>query len=145
MTIKKFSDYLDTTIREIAFNIQRFSPIYRVKRPKPIRDEKNWAISDIVTNFSSPSLLITAKVFEDNGMSLSLMLSLYNLNQHLLSIFLNNGSLVELLSKRFVHGIGPGRSFKETAIYIYALQMTYYKISQIRDFSDRREKSRGSY
>ena len=73
------------------------------------------------------------------------MLSLYNLNQHLLSIFLNNGSLVELLSKRFVHGIGPGQSFKKTAIYIYALQMTYYKISQIRDFSDKREKSRGSY
>lgn len=101
VTVGEFLDRSDTTIREMAFNMQRSTPRYQVKRPKPIRDEENQAVSNVVTNFSSQPPPITTKVSEDDGMSVPLMISSWVLNQHLSKTLLDGGSLVELLSKRF--------------------------------------------
>ena len=108
VTVGEFLHRLDTTIHEMAFNIQRSTPRYRVKRPKTIRDEEeNEAVSNAVTNFSSQPTPITTKVFEDDGMSLPLMISLWVLNKHLSKTLLDCGLLVELLSKRFLRGMKP--------------------------------------
>lgn len=49
VAVGEFLDRSNTTIREMAFNMQRSTPRYRVKRPKPIRDEENQAVSNAVT------------------------------------------------------------------------------------------------
>ncbi len=92
VTVGEFLDRSDTTIREMAFKMQRSTSKYRVKRPKPIRNkEENQAVSNAVINFSSQPPLITAKVSEDDGMSLPLMISSCVLNQHLSKTLLDVG------------------------------------------------------
>ncbi|MCJ1346904.1 hypothetical protein MMC31_005124 [Peltigera leucophlebia] len=89
VTVREFLDRSDSTIREMAYNMQRSTPRYRVKKSKVIRDEEeeNHAVND--------------------GMSLPLMISSWVLNQHLSRTLLDGGSLVELLSKRFIHKMKP--------------------------------------
>ncbi len=50
---------------------------------------------------------MTARVLEDDGMSFPFMISSWVLNQHLSKTLLDGGSLVELLSRRFVRGMKP--------------------------------------
>ncbi len=108
VTFGEFFDHSDTTICEMAFNMQRSTPWYRVQRPKSIWDEEeNQAVSNAVTNFSSQPPQITAKVSEDDGMSLPLMILLWVFNQYLSKTLLSGRSLVKLLSKRFVRGMKP--------------------------------------
>lgn len=56
--------------------------------------------------FLQPTL-ITARVLEDDGISFTLMISSWVHNQHLSKTLLNDGLLVELLSRQFVCGIKP--------------------------------------
>ena len=108
VTVEEFLDCSDTTICEMAFNMQRSTHRYRVKRPKSILNKKeNQAVSNVVTNFSSQPPPITAKVSEDDWMSLPLMISSWVFNQHLSKTLLDGGSLVELFSKRFIRGMKP--------------------------------------
>lgn len=109
VTVGEFLDRSDSTIREMAYNMQRSTPRYRVKKSKVIRDEEeeNHAVSNAITNLASRPPPITAKVSEDDGMSIPLMISSWVLNQHLSRTLLDGGSLVELLSKRFIHKMKP--------------------------------------
>lgn len=88
---------------------------YRVKKPKRVRDEEqeNTMVGNAVINASIRLPPITARVLEDDGMSLPLMISSRVLNQYLLKALLDGGSLVKLLSKQFVHGMKPRPAIKK--------------------------------
>ncbi len=109
VTVSEFLDRSDLAIREMAFNIQRSTPRYQVKKPGPIRDEEQ---EDVIVGKAGMNLFsqlpsITARVLENDGMSLPLMISSWVLNQHLSKTLLDGGSLVELLSRQFVRRIKP--------------------------------------
>ena len=101
-TLRKFLDCSNPAIRDIAFNMQRSVFRYWVKKRKPIRNKENQVISNVITNFSSQLPLMTAKVSENDGMSVSLIILLWVLNQHFSKSLFDSRSLIELLSKRFV-------------------------------------------
>ena len=66
---------------------------------------------------------IIARVFKDDGMTLSLIISSWVVNQHLQKTPVNGGSLVEFKVNHFYVEGKLGQLFREIVVYMLPLPM----------------------
>ncbi|MCJ1470256.1 hypothetical protein MMC07_008901 [Pseudocyphellaria aurata] len=96
LTLGQLLDQSDLTVKELAYNMQRSTPRYRV-RPKtgrrPVISDNRMAMS--ASTISPP---VTTQAYEDDGHSKPMMITSWVKHFKLPKTLLDGGSLVELLS-----------------------------------------------
>lgn len=96
ITVGEMLDSSDTTVKELAYQMQRSTPRYRVKRSKPVETTRTSKVQSNAILYPPP---VTAQAYDDDGLSEPLMITSW------IQGLLDGGSLVELLNRKLIHKI----------------------------------------
>lgn len=112
LSLGELLDRSDTTIRELAYNMQRATPRYRVKRANQA-PQATQEVNEATANCATISAAvieapeITAYAYEDDGLSQPVMITSWVYSTNLVKTLLDGGSLVELLSRKKLDQMRP--------------------------------------
>ena len=110
LSLGELLDRSDTTIKELAYGMQRATPRYRVKRTteasNPIAVPPNQGnVATLAAALIPPE--INARAYEDDGQSQPVMIVSWIEGTKLWKTLLDGGSLVELLSRKKLNQLNP--------------------------------------
>ena len=101
----------DTTIKELAYNMQRATPRYRVKKPATRANQNLTEAPDPSGAVLSAAAMmpppVTARAYDDDGKSKPVLITSWIGNSKLTRTLLDGGSVVELISEKLVKSIKP--------------------------------------
>ncbi len=111
LTVGELLDRSDITIKDLAFNMQRSTPRYRIKRSKVNAEGDTQEAENVQASMTiSAAVLppeVTARAYEDDGLSKPLMINSWIGTQRLPKSLLDGGSLVELLNRKVYNKMKP--------------------------------------
>jgi len=109
LTVGELLDRSDITIKDLAFNMQRSTPRYRIKRSKVNAEDQEAETVQASMSISAAVLPpeVTARAYEDDGLSKPLMINSWIGTQRLPKSLLDGGSLVELLNRKVYNKMKP--------------------------------------
>ena len=106
MSLGEFLDRSDITVKELAFNLQKAVPRYRIRKQKA-PETRFIPGANAVTSARSAAPTITARALEDDGRSSPLMVTAWIHQTKLPRTLLDGGSLIELISQKAVNRLQP--------------------------------------
>ena len=108
LTVGELLDRSDTTIKELAFHMQRATPRYRIKRQaKTNQAAAQQAGAVIAAAVPKEPPEITAHAYDDDGQSQPLMMTAWIGSVNPTKTLLDGGSTVELVNRRKLQAMTP--------------------------------------
>ena len=109
LSLGELLDRSDQTIKELAYNMQRATPRYRVRKTAAAPQGAAKAPANQATLAAAAMLPphVTAFAYEDDGQSKPVMIMSWIHNTKLSRTLLDNGSLVELISRKKLNQLIP--------------------------------------
>lgn len=106
ISLGELLDRSDSTIKELAFNMQRATPRYRVRKTTGTNTiaAPSGAVMSAAALHPPP---VTAQAFDDDGESKPVMITSWVHSLKLPRTLLDGGSLVELISEKKVNSMRP--------------------------------------
>ena len=109
ISVGEFLDRSDVTIKELAYNMQRATPRYRVKRPTKTQIASNTPEASgaamVASTINAPN--ITAHAFDDDGNTQPLMVTAWVGDVKFERTLIDGGSIVEIISSRMLKKMSP--------------------------------------
>ena len=107
LSLEKLLDKLNAIIKKLAYNMQRVTSRYRIRKSKKQANNSNSTFDEVMlVVFALISLSnITARAYENDEQSKSMMITSWIHTIKLLKTLLDEKSLIELLSKKKLNQI----------------------------------------
>ena len=110
LTLGELLDRSDATIKELAYNMQRATPRYRVRKASTKAADQDVGVASSSTALVASALVppkVTAQAYEDDGQSRPVMITAWVHAAKMSRTLLDGGSVVELISERKINSIKP--------------------------------------
>lgn len=111
LTVEKLLNRSNIIIKDLAFNMQRSTSRYRIKRSKINVENDTQKIETVQVSMLISTAVLSSKVivraYEDNDLSKPFMINFWIETQRLSKSLLNEGSLVKLLNRKVYNRMKP--------------------------------------
>ena len=109
ISLGELLDRSESTVKELAYNLQKATPRYRVRKPKGQKAMED-DIQPTQAVFSGAAMLppaVTARAYDDDGQSCPLMITAWIKDTKLPRALVDGGSLIELVSEKCINRLKP--------------------------------------
>lgn len=112
ITAGQFFNLLDTSVKQMAFSLQRCTPRHQVKKTKKLlTDDKNVInkslVSSAMAKVTTGSPVITSQTHHDDGGSQPVMMTAYVNNLQMPKTLLDDDYIVKLISWSLIKMMSP--------------------------------------